>query len=441
VPYYGNAPANNTSNVVTVSEPNITATIEPHGTPNADSNAQPNDVTASPDPASELAAATRRGLRARRPAQQRPYSIDAGIYDESDDGVVEDVVEDEPVVQAAPSIQSRRVSVASLSKEPLGQLDDETLAILQGSVDREPDDGEDHHGRPKHFKGKGRAWKKEESDEDLEFNPGKKKAAKAKAAKARAATQQPKKRGRPRKSNLSEDVIRDDSGEEAPSIMENASLSPAALEGTARKTRKPPRKSILSEELVKDDTDEGEANANETRNVETAIAAMSEYTPVPKKRGRPRKSDLSISSKASVAGNDEPEEPVSYTPKGTPHNPDTTKGEPEQAFVAVDDGAPADKDDVDGATQGSVDVPAATKRVDIEAYMASVNAEEDDEELCKCLNNLFPEPEESLTLVTGTVDMQVELGMMSDTFVLAWAVVWANKTVPGVIGCIEVSAG
>jgi hypothetical protein len=376
VPYYGNAPANSTSNVATVSEPNITATIEPHGNPNADNDAQPNDVTASPDPASELAAATRRGLRARRPAQQRPYSIDAGIYDESDD----DVVEGEPVVQMTPSIQNRRVSVASLSKEPLGQLDDETLAILQGSVDREPDDGEEHHGRAKHFKGKGRAWKKEESDEDLEFNPGKKKAAKAKAAKARAAAQQPKKRGRPRKSNLSEDVVRDDSGEEAPSMMENASPSPAASEGTARKTRRPPRKSILSEELVKDDTDEGEANANETLNVETATAAMSEYTPVPKKRGRPRKSDQSVSSKASVASIDEPEELVSYTPKGTPHKSDTTKDEPKQTLVAVDDGAPADKDDVNGATQESVDVPAATKSVDIEAYMASVNAEDDDEE-------------------------------------------------------------
>jgi hypothetical protein len=30
--------------------------------------------------------------------------------------------------------------------------------------------------------------------------------------------------------------------------------------------------------------------------------------------------------------------------------------------------------------------------------------------LCKCLNNVFPEPEESLTLVTGTVDMQIRFG-------------------------------
>jgi hypothetical protein len=380
-------------------------------------------VTALPAPTSESAAASRRGLRARRPAQQRPYSIEAGIYDESDD----EVVEDEPVVQAASCIKSRRVSVASLSKEPLGQLDDETLAILQGSVDREPDDGEEYYGRAKHFKGKGRAWKKEESDEDLEFNPGKKKAAKAKAAKAKAAAQQPKKRGRPRKSNLSEDIVHDDSGEEIPSMMENVSPSPVASEGTARKTRKPPRKSVLSEELVKDDTDEGEANANDTMHMENATAATSEYTPAPKKRGRPRKSDQSVSSKASVAGNDEPTEPVSYTPKGTPHKSDTPKGEPKQTLLVVNDDVPAEKGDMDGAAKEGADAPSATKNVDIEAYMASVNAEDDEEEMCKCSSNVFPEPKESLTLITGMVDMYVELGMMSDTFVLAWTVVWANK--------------
>lgn len=377
----GTPAANNASTVATVLEPNITATIESHGTSNAESIVHSNDATASPDPTSESAAATRRGLRARRPAQQRPYSLDAEIYDESDD----DIIEDEPIVQATPSIQSRRVSVASLSKEPLGQLDDETLAILQGSVDREPEDGDGLHSRTKHFKGKGRAWKKEESDEDLEFNPGKKKAAKAKAAKARAAAQQPKKRGRPRKSNLSEDVVRDESEEEVLQKMEDASPSPAASEGTARKTRKPTRKSVLSEELVKDDTDEVEGNANDALNTTTTIAVLPEVsTPAHKKRGRHRKSDQSDSSKTSVAGNDEKEEPVSYTPQGTPNKSYTPKGEPEQTLLSAADVVHSGKADIDEPARMSDDEPMAANGADIEEHMASVNAEDDDEELCRC---------------------------------------------------------
>jgi hypothetical protein len=365
------------SNITTTTEPNITATIGTHGTPNTNTGLISHDATASPDPTSESAAATRRGLRARRPAQQRPYSLDAEIYEESD----ADVMEEEPVAQAPPETQSRRVSIASLSREPIGQLDDETLAILQGSVDREPEEEQDTYGRTKHFKGKGRAWKKEESDEDLEFNPGKKKSAKAKAkakaAAAAAAAQQPKKRGRPRKSNLSEDVIRDDSDDEAPAKAADASPSPAAPESAARKTRKPSRKSVLSEELVHDDTDGEEEEVADARATEpTTLPEVS--TPAASKRGRPRKSDQSVSSKASVTENEEARDTVSYTPNGTPSKSHTPKGEPKQASTSVEKAAPMSK-------AFEEESPAAPPPADIEAHMASVNAEDDDddEELCK----------------------------------------------------------
>lgn len=89
--------------------------------------------------------------------------------------------------------------------------------------------------RPRHFKGKGRAWKKEESDEDGDFTATKKKSPKPKPQNP-AETQ--KKRAKPRKSKLSEDFIRDDSesGEEgagaeshtAPLASTDAAQIPAA---------------------------------------------------------------------------------------------------------------------------------------------------------------------------------------------------------------------
>ncbi|KAH5053553.1 hypothetical protein HBH96_152440 [Parastagonospora nodorum] len=361
------------SNNITLgaSAPSITATIESHGTPNANTTRYSNGATASPDPMSESASAARRGLRARRPAQQRPYSFDAEIFEGSD----VDAMEEESMVQETPGIQSRRVSIASVSKEPLGQLDDETLAILQGGVDREPEAERDSYGRSKHFKGKGRAWKKEGSDEDHEFNPGKKKSAKAKAkakAAAAVASQPPRKRGRPKKSIISEDIVRDDSDEEALTKPEDGSPAPGAPDSTAKKTRKPSRKSILSEELVKDTDEDEDTMAAAHASVATSVPEVS--TPVPKKRGRPRKSDQSLSSKTSVAGNEEPQESASFTPKGTPTKSNTPKGEPEDPVVSVEEAMPV-------AKTVEQDPPAPVEPVDIEAHMASVNAEDDDEEL------------------------------------------------------------
>jgi hypothetical protein len=394
------------SNITSITEPNITATTE--NGPFSDATAIKNrsDATASPDPNSE--SATRRGLRMRRPAQQRPYSYDADIFEGSES----EPLEQEPVSLPPPSIESRRVSIASLSNEPLGQLDLETLAILQGGVEPAPEEERSRNGRPKHFKGKGRAWKKEESDEDLEFNPGKKKAARARAkAKAKAEAQhlkQYKKRGVSRKSNLSEDFVRDDSDEEEQARQSEASPSPTASEGVAtKKARKPPRKSVLSTELVHDDTEEDHDRVE--GGVAAAIAAAPEITtPAPKKRGRPRKSDQTASSKASPAPNGEATENVSYTPKGTPSKSYalkgepksyTPKGEPRYSMLLHPDTASASKViDEDPELTGTMDVTLDTS--DIEAHMANVNAsDDDDEELCKSLSN--PRTTSKLTHLIG----------------------------------------
>jgi hypothetical protein len=362
------------SNITTITEPNIAATTEKGPFSDANALTDRNDATASPDPTSESAAATRRGLRTRRPAQQRPYSYGVATLGSSSDT---EGLEQEHVSLPPPSIESRRVSVASLSNEPLVQLDPETLAILQGGVGPEPEEEGTNYGRAKHFKGKGRAWKKEESDEDLEFNPGKKKAARARAkARAQQQQQQSKKRGRPRKSNLSEDLVRDDSDEEALARNEQASPSPTAPEGvSAKKARKPPRKSVLSEEIVQDDTEEDQDRAEGVdATTDTAVPELS--TPAAKKKGRPRKSDQSTSSK-------ETDEQVSYTPKDTPNKSYTPKGEPKQSTMSTPGAAPASKVIDENSELTSKDDGAASLS-GIEAHMASVNADDDDEEeLCK----------------------------------------------------------
>ncbi|KAH7095116.1 hypothetical protein FB567DRAFT_511781 [Paraphoma chrysanthemicola] len=350
------------STVAAVAEPNITATTESHTPLAASSVAASNDATASPDPTSD-SAATRRGLRMRRPAQQRPYSYDAQIYEEHET----DVPEEDIYAHTSPQLaQSRRVSTVSygrgFSEDQIEELDQETLAILQGDLDPEPDKDT---GRPKHFKGKGRAWKKEESDEDLEFTVGKKKkkAAAAARAKAKDANQPPRKRGRPRKTVMSEDVVRDDSDSEPPPKSADASPSRTTSEAPAKKTtRKPPRKSALSEEIVRDDSD------SDTQPRADA-GAQGVTTPEAKE-----------SEGATAAQATETEQVVSYTPKGTPNQSHAPSSEPKHVRLSItnvkSENTIVDKHDnagLDNATRSSSPVD------DIEKHMASVNADDDDE--------------------------------------------------------------
>ena len=308
----------------------------------ADDAAETGTAEGTPDPS---AANTRRGLRNRKPAQQRPYYHDAQVFED---------VETEPD--------------HDLSDTPL--------------LSRTPSPEPSVQSKPKHFKGKGRAWKKEGSDEDEEFvTPKEKKAAKAarlRAEKERARSEngkvdasegditsalwealtsetpgsvkskdkehdqarktngslseppkQKKKLGRPKKNSLAGDVVRDGSVDAAQSTPTQP----------PRRGRGRPRKSALSSELVHDDSDDDAPAAAETRpplpkvvenptlndlapssnrtSSRPSTATSTAPASTPKKRGRPRKSDLNttpvqqISSKAAA---DEDQKPVQPAP-------------------------------------------------------------------------------------------------------------------------------
>ncbi|OAL45984.1 hypothetical protein IQ07DRAFT_683416 [Pyrenochaeta sp. DS3sAY3a] len=249
----------------------------------------------SPDPEPTPTSATRRGLRTRRPAQKRPYFHDAQLFD---------VVEPVPIEAIHDSLdaQSRRASTNSIGQadeeheghEELAEdLGEESIALLQDDAELEPSER-----KQKHFKGKGRAWKKEESDEDEEFTLAKKKAAKVAKAKLKGQVSIPKKRGRPRKSTLSEDLVRDESDSDAAKVAKASTTDPI-LHTTPRKVQARSRKSGLSEEFIREDSDsthEGKDEDEPKTNNPTI-----EATPImPKKRGRPRKSDQSKAHIPSV---------------------------------------------------------------------------------------------------------------------------------------------
>ncbi|KAF1837930.1 hypothetical protein BDW02DRAFT_565432 [Decorospora gaudefroyi] len=235
-------------------------------------------VAAPTDPPSVATGSTRRGLRTRKPAQQRPYFHDSQLFDD----VEPTNGETQGSTNPSPVTRSRRVSVASLSKNIddalLASLDEESIALLREEPSPEPT-------KPKHFKGKGRAWKKEGSDEDEEFSL----AAKKKAAKIKTKGQVPKKRGRPRKSGRSDELVQDDEDED-----------------TVRRKRAPPaRKSALSEEVVLDSDEGGVAEST---------------TP----KDSPNKS---------------------YTPKGSPNPSYTPKGMPKTHNKVVEDSEPGSEDE------------------------------------------------------------------------------------------------
>ncbi|USP73114.1 hypothetical protein yc1106_00388 [Curvularia clavata] len=229
------------------SQPSITINTNP--TPK--SNVDPDSAAASPTSTS-APGSTRRGLRTRKPAQQRPYYHDSQLFEDVEprNGDAND-----HETTSSPVAQGRRVSIASISKNIddalLASLDEEAMALLQDEPESEP-------ARPKHFKGKGRAWKKEGSDEDEDYSQaGKKKAAKA--TKMKVKGQVPKKRGRPRKSGRSEELVGEDTDEDKENVKRKRSM---------------PRKSALSEEIIQDSSDGGEEDremGNEEEADETKI--------------------------------------------------------------------------------------------------------------------------------------------------------------------------
>jgi hypothetical protein len=272
------------TNVASVTEPNVI--VNRNVTPSTnDRVAQDIDsAAASPDATTASAGSTRRGLRTRKPAQQRPYYHNSQLFED-----VEPTNGDEQESNTtSPATEGRRVSVASISRNIddalLASLDEEAMALLQEETEPEP-------AKPKHFKGKGRAWKKEGSDEDEEFSLAAKKKA-AKAAKMKAKGQVPKKRGRPRKSGRSEELIDEETDEDKDAV---------------KRKRPPPGKSALSAEVIINSSDDEEQKEMEAEESTTPkYTPDKSYTP----QGLPKfmsKSDIGVNGNLEVGTGDEPE--------------------------------------------------------------------------------------------------------------------------------------
>lgn len=344
-------------------KPNVNATAEIKTDTNPDTVAETAIAEGTPD---LTAAKTRRGLRNRKPAQQRPYYHDAQLFEDAETEHEEDSPESSSESSHKPGATidtlSRDMSdfpaaalwdilaneAIQLNKE---QLPEEQERQLKPEIHREPDGDTP---KTKHFKGKGRAWKKEGSDEDEEFTPKQKKAAKAAKAKAERINAKiekdvvddipkPKKKiGRPRKSNLSEDTVHDDSDNDT-SILEGETTLQAVPTQPPKRSRGRPRKSALSSELVRDDSEDdapstvsapkqalvdltGSPKSKSTSRPSTASGPAQTQTQTPKKRGRPRKSDASTTpAKSSAKTSDDAEafvsqhhSPITTEPAGAP---------------------------------------------------------------------------------------------------------------------------
>lgn len=402
----------------TPAKPNAHATNVKTDT-KADAAAETTTPEGTPDPS---AANTRRGLRNRKPAQQRPYYHDAKLFEDSDSDSSEEEEEEEsreasfePANQAvmpAPVDPKMKDSPANalwdfLTAEAAALWKRREREEEANKTTEKKPDVEDDTPKTKHFKGKGRAWKKEGSDEDEEFTPKQKKAAKAAKAKADKAKakadkaaekaaaddtpKQKKKIGRPRKSNLSEDIVRDDSDNDA-SMIGSGPSPQATPSQPPKRGRGRPRKSALSSELVRDDSDDdGPAAAPVAKqapattpaskpaepqsamdlttppkpkttsrpSTATSSAPTSTLTSTPKKRGRPRKSSTSTPQKSSTRGAEETEVSVSArrgsTATETVSEPKTTRA----------------RASVESAPDVPVDVPAAEAVAAIEAATAA----------------------------------------------------------------------
>lgn len=312
-----------TKHETTVNNKNTTDT-------NIDGAVESEAVEDTPDPS---AANTRRGLRNRKPAQKRPYYHDAQLFEDAETETEdEDSPESSPEPPRQPSSPGPDILYSlwdALTTEAVELWKEKIPEEHHRQIDPEkPRQLDDDTPKTKHFKGKGRAWKKEGSDEDEEFTPKQKKAAKAARAKAdkakpkadkvaeKAATddtpRQKKKIGRPRKSNLSEDIVRDDSDNDTSMLGAEASPQATPIQPPKR-GRGRPRKSALSSEIVRDDSEDEaptqsqapkQAELQPTANLTTppktkstsrpstatSSAPASNSTHTPKKRGRPRKS-------------------------------------------------------------------------------------------------------------------------------------------------------
>ncbi|OAG02574.1 uncharacterized protein CC84DRAFT_897957 [Paraphaeosphaeria sporulosa] len=270
-----------------------------------DAMTTPNNAAASPDgPGSS----SRRGLRTRTPAQQRPYFHNAQVFD---DLVAEPEVE--PETQPSPPKPKQKLRLTGLAQVSFPEVQEERLAQEDVAISEDNYDGDElmldpeelRPPRKAHYKGKGRAWKKTSDDEDQDY----KSPVKVKSSQPTRTI------GRRKSTQTAEDPSEEPASPASTSSVPakqqrqeakvNKKFEPVTQSPTpnpGKRPRKPRKISHLSEEFVRDDFDtapeehkesEIKTEPQKTQSIESASPAQR----TPKKRGRPRKSDQSSALK------------------------------------------------------------------------------------------------------------------------------------------------
>ncbi|KAL1601720.1 hypothetical protein SLS60_006635 [Paraconiothyrium brasiliense] len=277
----------------------------------ADATTTPKNAAASPDgPGSS----SRRGLRTRTPAQQRPYFHNAQVFDD----LVSDETETDTNLQPSPPKPKQKLKLTGLAQVSFPEVEEERQESEEGPITTDDDDndeqlvlepGDPQPARKAHYKGKGRAWKKTSDDEDQDY----KSPVKVKLS------QPTRKLGRRKSTQTTESPAEAPRSEEHPQQLrqdeqEEMQVDPVPQDSVpkpGKKPRKPRKISHLSEEFVRDDSDTAldeqkglvrKAEPEKTQSIEFTNPAQK----TPKKRGRPRKSDsASKSKKAYTTANDD----------------------------------------------------------------------------------------------------------------------------------------
>lgn len=267
-----------------------------------DAATTPKNDAASPEgPGSS----SRRGLRTRTPAQQRPYFHNAQAFDD----LVSDEPETEGDMKPSPPRPKQKLKFTNLAQVSYPEDTEENVIEDQErmlSLDGEDDDdevttgfGEPQPPKRAHYKGKGRAWKKTSDDEDEDYK-----------SPAKEKSMQPKRKfGRRKFSHTTEiapgaEELRKPDPQDNPKKECIEPTQPSPTQNANKKQRKPRKIHHLSEEFVVDDDPEMAAEARTTesqeeRGDENVVVSTNPAHKTPKKRGRPRKSDQDSTPKSS----------------------------------------------------------------------------------------------------------------------------------------------
>ena len=279
----------------------------------------PKNAAASPDgPGSS----SRRGLRTRTPAQQRPYYHNAQVFDE----LVSDEPEAETDATSSPHKPKQKLRLTNLAQVSYPeQVAEDNVEQVEEKILIDDDDDDELMLEPDepgptpraHYKGKGRAWKKTCDDEDEDYK-----------SPVKGKQKQPKRQIGRRKSTQTTEQSNDGFEDKEPIAeqqlggQEQELVDPivqSSAQKASKKQRKPRRIHNLSEEFVRDDSDTAaeelrENNINLKHTKETTVLPRTPAQKTPKKRGRPRKSDPDSTLKSSVSKDSVSKDPA---PKDT----------------------------------------------------------------------------------------------------------------------------